>query len=190
MTEEVAEYPEGEEALEYLDNEVGYAQEQMPDPQQMGFNRQVLTQYDNESIQYLSKIIEDDTLEEYNQWLKTAKLKKKTRKNLNILVINSFSIEYVLNNYPGYSWYRKNYLHFRAALLQFSYSRLESKYNDIEYILKIIENHHMNKLMRSVGGFERETQHTSFFKGSQESVAGRKEDMKSGVSRFVSRRGE
>lgn len=177
--------------MEYLQNEVAEAAPMMPNPEQQGFDRNVLMQYDNESIRYLSKIIEDDTLTEYYSWLQNAKLKKKTKKNLNILVINAFSIEYVLNNYPGYSWYRKNYLHFRASLLQFSYSRLESKYNDIEYILKIIENHHMNKLMRSVGGFEREVQHTSFFKGSQESMSGiKKEEPKSGVSRFIGRRGE
>jgi hypothetical protein len=181
---------EPDDHYDYLENDIETAQAQMPDPETMGFNRQVLTQYDNESIQYLSKIISDDTLEEYDKWLTSAKLKKKTKKNLNILVINAFSIEYVLNNYPGYSWYRKNYLHFRAALLQFSYSRLESKYNDIQYILKVIENHHMNKLMRSMAGFERETQHTSFLKGSQESYTGKKEELKSGVSRFVSRRGD
>src|SRR6056297_519857 len=161
--------------LEELQADVDIAAPMMPDPQGMGFDRNVLQQYDNESIRYLSKIIEDDTLIEYERWLQGAKLKTKTKKNLNILVVNAFSIEYVINNYPGYTWYRKNYLHFRASTLQFTYSRVESKYNDIEYILKIIENHHLNKLMRSMAGFEREVQHTSFFKGSQESVAGRKE---------------
>jgi len=180
------------EPMEQLEQDVQQIQSMLPDPQPLGFGRQVVQQYDNESIQYLSKIVTDDTLNELTAWLIDAKLTKKTRKNINILIINTYSMEYVLNHYPGYSWYRKNYLHFRASLLQFNYSRLESKYNDIQYILKLIENHHMNKLMRSVGGFEREVQHTSFFKGSQDSRAGTmdKHEPQTGISRFISRRSE
>lgn len=127
-----------------------------------------ITKYDNETIEYLKTIISDDTYTYMIEYLETAKISKRTQRNLIALIVNTYSIEYVLNHYPGYSWYHRHSIYFRGMRTRMIWSRMESKMGDIHYILDLIEKHHRNKIMRSVGGFEREIQHTTISHGSHE----------------------
>lgn len=155
--------------------------------QALGMNRQVIMQYSNEHLQYLRSITDDDTFSMICQWLGNAKLKVKTLNDLLVLIGEAFSQEYILNHYPGFSWYRRYRIIFRSKLLRFPVSAVEAKYLDIDLILKIVEEHHMNKMLRSVNGFEREIQHTSIYKGQQEnrqSMENRQEP-KTGLNRWI-----
>jgi len=155
------------------------------DGQALGQNRQVIMQYSNEHLQYLRSITDDDTFSMICNWLGTAKLKIKTLNDILVLIGEAFSQEYVINNYPGYSWYRRYRIIFRAKLLRFPISALEAKYLDIDLILKIVEEHHMNKMLRSVNGHEREIQHTSIYKGQQENRTMDRQEPKTGVNRWI-----
>ena len=177
---------------EYEEEEEQYSEEvesSIPEEvqQQLGVNRQVIMQYSNEHLQYLRTITDDDTFNMLIKWLSSAKLKVKTLNDILVLMGESFSQEYTLNYYPGFSWYRRYRIIFRSKLLRLPFSAVEAKYLDIELILKIVEEHHMNKMLRSVNGFEREIQHTSIFKGQQENRAGmiEKQEPKSGVARWI-----
>lgn len=155
------------------------------DAEALGQNRQVIMQYSNEHLQYLRSITDDDTFSMISNWLGTAKLKVKTLNDILVLIGEAFSQEYVINNYPGYTWYRRYRIIFRSKLLRLPISALEAKYLDIDLILKIVEEHHMNKMLRSVDGHEREIQHTSIYKGQQENRNMDKQEPKTGVNRWI-----
>lgn len=172
---------EYERHLENLRN----AQEKSEERLGYGFG----SQYLSDEMKYTDGIIRYEPNKELDTYLGSLYLKKRTTAKLKRLILNTTSIDKILNNFERRDIIKENLgEQMLEAALRVNMSGLEEEANDGHFEMRSAEIIHRTRVTRGREGFERKVQKTNIVKSLSRSVMGserQQEQTKTGISRYI-----
>ena len=164
-----------------------YQDDVQPDGNMDPAKNVTVSNFDNETLQYLENCSVDDTMDFLLDRLKSVrgKMTKDCVNDIEMFIRTFFSKEFVLTNIT------KSDVDSRRLDLRVSYMFLKGKTRAIntssgefQYIMSLVETKFINKLSRSVNGFERKTQNTQHVTSTSTRLVGNNTPPRTGLSRI------
>ena len=146
------------------------------------------SQYLSDEMKYTDGIIRYEPNNELDAYLCTLFLKKRTTSKLKRLILNTTSLDKVLNNFERNDVRKENLGEQMLEIaLRVNMSGIEEEANDGHFEILSAEITHRTRVTRGREGFERKVQKTNIVKSTARSVLGseRQDPPKTGISRYT-----
>lgn len=144
--------------------------------------------YGQGGLDYLADLVDDDVRDYFLDEINDSLIDSVTKGKLERLVRTYTSKDYAVTNYTDPMQLLKRYYEFRQdlAIIKIFTPGINYTYGDFNNIVGLLESHFLNKVTRSLRGFERINQITQNVNSSyMEKLENKLKETKSGLSALI-----